>query len=117
MKKLIQTEEALMFAATLYAFSYFGMSWWWFIAFILLPDIGMVGYIFNARVGAYSYDVFHHRGVAVLVALAGLMTGSVMVQFISFILFSHSCMDRMLGYGLKDERGFRYTHLGEVGKK
>jgi len=26
-------------------------------------------------------------------------------------------MDRMFGYGLKTEEGFKYTHLGIIGKK
>ena len=33
------------------------------------------------------------------------------------ILFGHSSMDRMFGYGLKLKEGFKYTHLGMIGKK
>jgi len=32
-------------------------------------------------------------------------------------MFGHSSMDRMFGYGLKTEEGFKYTHLGMIGKK
>jgi hypothetical protein len=32
------------------------------------------------------------------------------------ILLSHSAMDRMFGYGLKHESGFKNTHLGIIGK-
>jgi hypothetical protein len=31
-------------------------------------------------------------------------------------MFSHAAFDRMLGYGLKYEQGFRHTHLGTIGK-
>lgn len=31
-------------------------------------------------------------------------------------LFSHSAMDRIFGYGLKHENGFKFTHLREIGK-
>lgn len=34
--------------------------------------------------------------------------------FAGIILFSHASMDRMLGFGLKYEKGFRYTHLGDL---
>ncbi|MEO6611453.1 MAG: DUF4260 family protein [Chitinophagaceae bacterium] len=29
----------------------------------------------------------------------------------------HSSMDRMFGYGLKTNEGFKYTHLGMIGKE
>lgn len=29
--------------------------------------------------------------------------------------FPHAAMDRIFGYGLKYEKGFKYTHLGEIG--
>jgi hypothetical protein len=117
MKKLLQIEEAGMFAACLYLYPYFDLSWWWFTALILTPDFGMIGYLVNNKAGAYLYNVFHHRGLAALIVVAGLASGVLVLQFIGYILFTHACMDRMLGYGLKYEKGFRYTHLGEVGKE
>jgi len=36
-------------------------------------------------------------------------------QLIGIILFSHASMDRIMGYGLKYDKGFKYTHLGEIG--
>ena len=36
---------------------------------------------------------------------------------LGIILFGHSSMDRFFGYGLKYENGFKFTHLGEIGKK
>ena len=39
------------------------------------------------------------------------------VQLVGIILFSHSAMDRAMGYGLKFDKGFKFTHLGEIGKK
>jgi hypothetical protein len=37
-------------------------------------------------------------------------------QLAGVVLFAHIAMDRALGYGLKYEKGFRYTHLGKIGK-
>ena len=116
MKKLIQAEELVIFAACLYYFPALGLSWWWFAACILLPDLSMIGYLANARIGAYTYNLFHHRGVAVAVFVAGVVLKSTPIQFAGFILFAHASMDRMLGYGLKYEKGFRFTHLGEIGR-
>lgn len=38
-------------------------------ALLLLPDIGMIGYILNAKIGTITYNLLHHRLVASLVAL------------------------------------------------
>jgi hypothetical protein len=39
------------------------------------------------------------------------------MQIAGIVLFGHASMDRMLGYGLKTSEGFKYTHLGIIGKK
>jgi hypothetical protein len=37
------------------------------------------------------------------------------MQLIGVIMFSHAAFDRLLGYGLKYEEGFKFTHLGAIG--
>lgn len=117
MKKLIQLEEFVMFLATLVLFDFLGLSWWWFVGCILLPDFSMIGYLHSARTGAWLYNIIHHRALAVAIGLVGYFAGNIAIEFAGLILFSHATMDRMLGYGLKYERGFKFTHLGEAGKK
>ncbi|MEO5584504.1 MAG: DUF4260 family protein [Flavobacteriales bacterium] len=34
----------------------------------------------------------------------------------SVILYGHSCMDRVFGFGLKFGDSFQHTHLGWIGK-
>jgi len=116
MKKLIQLEEIALFAATVYAFSLLNLSWWWFAGCILLPDLSMIGYLHNAKTGAWLYNIFHHRALALLVLTLGFLGHLPWIHFAGLILFSHATMDRMFGYGLKYEQGFKFTHLGEVGK-
>ncbi|WP_333820373.1 DUF4260 domain-containing protein [Ohtaekwangia sp.] len=117
MKKIIQLEEFALFLTTLILYPLLGLGWWWFAACILLPDLSMLGYLHNARTGAWTYNFFHHRGVAIAVGLAGYALGNIVTEFIGLILFSHIAMDRMMGYGLKYETGFKFTHLGEIGQK
>ncbi|HMQ00884.1 MAG TPA: DUF4260 domain-containing protein [Cyclobacteriaceae bacterium] len=117
MNKLLKTEEALLFIACVLSFPYFELSWWWFIGFILLPDIGMIGYLLNNKAGAYTYNLLHHRGIAAALAFAGYFLQMPWFLFAGYILFSHAAMDRIFGYGLKYERGFKFTHLGEIGSK
>jgi len=39
------------------------------------------------------------------------------IQLLGIILFGHSSIDRVLGYGLKIKEGFKFTHLGSLDKK
>lgn len=117
MKILLKIEEAMMFLLALFFFHHLDLSWWWFIGCILLPDLGMIGYLFNAKAGAFLYNLFHHKGVAVVIGIAGFYLQHVPLEFTGIILFAHAAMDRMFGYGLKYEQGFRFTHLGIIGKE
>jgi len=116
MKTLIKLEEAALFGLGIYLFSLLDFAWWWFPALTLTPDISFTGYAFGNRTGAWVYNLFHHRGIAIVVYLSGIYFGNEIVQLIGVILFAHSSMDRMFGYGLKYENGFKFTHLGEIGK-
>lgn len=117
MKDLLRSEEALVFLGCIALFTFLPYSWWWFPALILLPDIGMLGYLAGPKAGAWVYNLFHHRGLAFALWVAGLMAASPLLQLTGLIMFAHVAMDRIFGYGLKYEKGFAYTHLGEVGKK
>lgn len=116
MKNIIKAEELAMFVLGIYLFSTLGLEWWWFLVLILLPDISMIGYAFGNKIGAYSYNFFHHKAIAIVVYLIGIYVNNTTIQLIGIILFSHSAMDRMFGYGLKYNTSFHDTHLGKIGK-
>ena len=115
MKTVIRLEELGMLLLSLVLFSTTGYAWWWFPALILLPDLSMIGYLFNTGIGAVLYNVVHHKGVAIVVYLVGFYLVEPLVQMIGIILFAHSSMDRMFGYGLKFSDSFQHTHLGWIG--
>ena len=115
MKTVLKLEEVLMFVLGIYLFNQLNYAWWWFLVLILAPDIGMAGYLFNNKIGAFTYNLFHHKGLAILVYLAGAYFSIPLCQLIGIILFSHSALDRAMGYGLKYDKGFKFTHLGEIG--
>lgn len=115
MKTVIKLEEVMMFVLGIYLFNLLDYAWWWFLVLLLAPDIGMLGYVMGNKVGAFTYNLFHHKGVAILVYLTGMYLSMPICQLIGIILFAHSSFDRSLGYGLKYEKGFKFTHLGEIG--
>ncbi|MBV8325599.1 DUF4260 domain-containing protein [Chryseobacterium sp.] len=117
MKTQLKLEYAAFLLLGIFAFAQTGLSWWWFIALFLAPDISMLGYTINNKTGAFFYNLFHHFGNAVIIYLAGVVLSLPYLQMIGAILFSHSAFDRILGYGLKYPDSFQNTHLGKIGKK
>ena len=112
MKTLIKSEELIQFLGAIYLFSRLNFAWWWFPALILLPDVSMIGYLINPAIGAVLYNIAHHKGLAIVVGLLGLMMGNQVLLLAGIILFAHSSMDRMMGYGLKYPDSFKHTSLG-----
>jgi hypothetical protein len=117
MKNIIRLEEFALFVLCAYTLTTFHADWWWYPLLLLGPDISMIGYLAGNKVGAASYNLFHHKGIAVLLFIAGLIAANEVLQLTGIVLFGHSSMDRALGYGLKLNEGFKYTHLGIIGKK
>jgi hypothetical protein len=117
MKNLLKLEEAAMFGLCVYALYTLNVPWWCYLLMLLGPDISMIGYVAGNKVGAATYNLFHHKGLSVALFAIGWSTNNVQLQIAGIILFGHSSMDRMFGYGLKLPEGFKYTHLGIIGKK
>ncbi len=117
MKNIIKLEEAFMFGLAVYALTLFNVEWWWYLVLFLGPDISMIGYVAGNTVGAIAYNVFHHKGLAVLIFATGFVLPNELLQLVGIVLFGHASMDRMMGYGLKLKEGFKFTHLGPIGKK
>ncbi|WP_281634620.1 DUF4260 domain-containing protein [Flavobacterium luteolum] len=116
MKTVLKLEEVALFILGIFLFNRLNYEWWWFLALILSPDLSMIGYAFGNKTGALLYNIFHHKGIALLIYGLGCYLSIESIQLTGIILFSHSAMDRVFGYGLKYEKGFKYTHLGEIGK-
>lgn len=116
MKKLIQMEEVAMLGISIYALYFLKAEWWIYILLFFGPDISMLGYVAGSKTGAVIYNLFHLKAIAVVIFLIGFINQIYWLELTGLILFGHSCMDRMLGYGLKYFTGFQYTHLGQIGR-
>jgi len=106
-----------MFILGVFAFKLLDFNWWWFLVLLLTPDVGMLGYAVNSKIGAITYNLLHHKGIAIVIYLSGVYLQNEIIQLIGVILFSHSSLDRVFGYGLKYADGFKHTHLGYIGQK
>ncbi len=116
MKTILNLEDWGIFLLCIFLFSKLPFAWWWFPALLLLPDIGMVGYLISPKIGAWTYNLLHHRAIAAMVAAYALWSDKPGWKLAAIILFAHISMDRAVGYGLKYEDAFSHTHLGTIGK-
>ncbi len=116
MKNLLKLEELFMFGFSIFLFSKLDFAWWWYPLFLFVPDLSMVGYLISPKVGAMTYNFIHHKALGISIFVVGMLLTSPSLQFTGLILFGHSSMDRILGYGLKHSDSFQHTHLGIIGK-
>ena len=115
MKNLLRLEELAQFLFCLLLLIMLEPPWWCYGLMLIGPDVSMLGYLVDPRVGAFSYNLFHHKGVALAVFLIGFSTGP-FLDWLGLILYGHASMDRIFGYGLKFGDNFHHTHLGWIGK-
>lgn len=115
MKTLLRLEEFLMFVLALFLFSELDYSWGLFALLFFTPDLSMLGYLANPRLGAWTYNLIHHKGLGITLYALGSLLATPWLIFAGTLLFAHSSFDRILGYGLKHEDSFQNTHLGRIG--
>ena len=116
MKQLLQIEELFQFLLALGMYIVLGNPWWSIPLVIMLPDVSILGYLINPRIGALTYNIGHHRGVAIGISVLGYSLAQPILISVGLIMYAHASMDRVLGYGLKYPNSFWHTHLGVIGK-
>jgi hypothetical protein len=113
-KMMLRLEGACIFGSTIWAYSQFKQSWWTFAGLLLVPDLGMAGYLANTSVGAAIYNSAHTETPPLLLLCTALARDNKAVAGLALCWLGHIGMDRMLGYGLKYGSSFSHTHLGDL---
>ena len=115
----IKIEEAAITAVSIYFLSKYnlGLPVWAMVLLFFSPDFSMLGYLLSTRVGAFTYNLFHHRGLALAMLAIGFLMQLDLLVTVGLLLVAHSSFDRMLGYGLKFSDDFKHTSLGWMGKE
>jgi hypothetical protein len=114
----IKIEEAALTAVSIYFLSKYnlGLPVWGWVLLFFTPDLSMLGYLISTRIGAFTYNLFHHRGIALALVATGFLLHLDILITGGLLLAAHSSFDRMLGYGLKFSDDFKHTSLGWMGK-
>ena len=113
---VLRLEGLAVLIAALLAYSRFGSGWGAFTLFFLVPDISFFGYLAGSRVGAVSYNMAHAYIGAIVCLVTGFFFTVPILSSAGMIWCAHIGFDRALGYGLKYSAGFRFTHLGSIGR-
>jgi Domain of unknown function (DUF4260) len=109
---ILRLENTVIALLCVWGYVQLGGAWWLFVTLFLLPDIGMLGYVFGNRIGANSYNVLHTHSLPIVAFVVGMVLSSSVLIQISLVWFFHIAVDRAIGYGLKRSSGFSQTHIG-----
>lgn len=111
---LERLEAIFIAAAAVIAYAYLHGDGLFFILLLFVPDVSMIGYVANPRVGSVIYDAAHTYFVPAVLLAVGLALESLVAAQIALIWITHIGIDRLLGFGLKYPTAFKETHLQRI---
>lgn len=115
-RALLRLEGVVLFAGMTLLYALWDGSWWVYAILFLAPDLSFGAYLAGPKAGAIVYNAAHSYLLPVALMTMGLAMSSPLVLSIAMIWLAHIGIDRALGYGLKYQAGFAFTHLGRIGK-
>lgn len=111
---LLRTEESALLLFALFAYHQLHYSWLLFAILFLTPDLFMLGYLLNTRIGAAIYNLAHTLTLPFALLLASYIQHWHLISEVGLIWTAHIAFDRLLGYGLKYPTFFKDTHLQHI---
>ena len=111
---LLHLEGACVLVLTVILYRAAHFHWWLFAVLLLAPDLAMLGYLWDARIGAALYNLAHTEAGPVLLLAVSILVPLPVVESYALIWLAHLGMDRMFGFGLKYPTQFQDTHLQHV---
>jgi hypothetical protein len=114
---ILRLEGFCLLAGVLWAFQVQHAGWAFFAVLFFGPDLSMLGYLVNPKIGAAAYNAAHTTAVYGPLAAYGYLLGFSVALALGLIGLTHVGFDRLLGVGLKYPLSFGYTHLGCMGEE
>src|SRR6202140_3129367 len=116
LRTLLRLEGLALFAGMTLLYAVWGGSWSVYLILFLVPDLSFAAYLAGPRFGAVIYNAAHSYLAPMALNVAGFATNEPLILSIAMIWLAHIGIDRALGFGLKYNAGFGFTHLGRIGK-
>jgi Domain of unknown function (DUF4260) len=111
---LLRIEGAALFGCSLFLYHSVGASWTMFLVLCLWPDLSMLGYLANVKLGTRLYNLVHADALPLVLAAVSFSLHKPGELAFALIWLAHIGGDRALGYGLKYPTFFKDTHLQRV---
>ena len=109
---ILRLEGAALLVASVLAKAQFGQGWGLFAVLILAPDLSMIGYLRDPKLGAMVYNLAHMTVLPLTLLAVGWNWSMPLAVGLALTWLAHIGMDRAVGYGLKYNDAFKHTHLG-----
>lgn len=113
-RRILHIEGLAVFLTAVYLYYLLSADWLLFVVLLFTPDISMIGYVKNTRIGAITYNLVHNYALGLAVSLIGVLVSSNLTLSLGLILLAHVGLDRLLGFGLKYPTHFKETHLQKL---
>jgi hypothetical protein len=114
-KTLLRLEGLTLLAGMTLLYAFWGGPWWLYAVLFFAPDLSFVAYLAGPKIGAWAYNAVHSTIIPLAMLTAGFSFAPPPVLSLALIWLAHIGFDRALGYGLKYQAGFGFTHLGRIG--
>ena len=111
---LLHAEGAVVLMVSFAAYHELNGNWLLFFLLFLWPDLFMLGYLANVRVGGSLYNLVHTYTGPLLLGAAAVFEQWHNTLLFTLIWTAHIGLDRMLGFGLKYPTFFKDTHMQRV---
>jgi len=116
LRTLLRLEGLTLFATMTLLYGVWGGPWWVYAVLFLAPDLSFLGYLAGPKIGAILYNAMHTYMAPMAMITVGFASAPPIVLSVAMIWLAHIGFDRALGYGLKYQIGFAFTHLGNIGR-
>ncbi len=113
-RTLLRVEGAAVLLLAALAYGQIPGNWIAFVVLLLVPDIGMLGYLRGTTLGAATYNLFHSYTLPAVLIAYWTVAGDAVALSLGLIWAAHIGGDRMIGFGLKFPTAFRETHLDRL---
>ena len=107
-------ESIVIFIGALLIYLFLSGNWIIFLVLLFAPDIFIVGYLKNSRIGSIIYNIGHIYVWSIILIIIGILIDLNLLILFSLIWIAHISMDRAMGYGLKYPSDFKHTHMQKI---
>ncbi len=110
----IHVENVVAFMGIVVLYVYLDYSLFLFFLLLFSPDLTMIGYAWNKKIGSIVYNLGHNLILPIILFIASFLQEMPIVMMLALIWLAHIFLDRAFGFGLKYSAGFKITHLQKL---